>query len=81
MNVKLKKRFQRKNTKGRYAHYWPRAVSASKTLNPGDELYCLEDAVGVKPKLVKVIRRDDMFSHTRGLGVETFIVLLEDLTE
>lgn len=80
-NVRLKKRLQRRNTKGRKVFYWPRVVSQHKNLEPGTHVYCLEDAIGDKPKLVKVARVKD----TDGRGIhgqyETFVVLLEDLTE
>jgi len=77
INVKLKKRLQRKNTKHRKADYWPRAVAAHRKLEPGTRVYCIEDAVGTKPKMVRVIRADDIGDRE----VESFVVLLEDLTE
>ena len=82
-NVRLKKRLKRKNTKDRKAFYWPRAVSFQKGLEPGTKVFCLEDAIGTTPKLVKVARWEDV-EHTRerqSTQYETFIVLLEDLTE
>lgn len=80
-NIRLKKRLQRRNTKGRKAYYWPRAVAAHKNLEPGTEVMCLEDAIGVKPKLVKVARIEDMSTARNSGSYDRFIVLLEDLTE
>ena len=81
INVKLKKRLQRKNVKGRAASYWPRAVAAHKNLEVGTTVFCLEDAIGDKPKMVRVIRHRDHFNYTQNKQVDTFVVLLEDLTE
>lgn len=81
MNVKLKKRLQRKNTKGRRAEYWPRAVAAHKGLEVGTPVMCLENAIGTKPKMVRVVRVKDSHKYSTGHDVETFVVLLEDLAE
>lgn len=96
-NIRLKKRLKRKNTEGREAFYWPRAVSFQKGLEPGTRVLCLEDAVGTTPKLVKVARFADIraaawvaagvrppraAAESKGDRLyDTFIVLLEDLTE
>jgi len=82
VNVRLKKRFKRANVKDRVAFYYPRAVSAHKALEPGTEVTCMNDALGVKPKLVTVARTKDIAAkrYTNG-EFATFNVFLEDLCE
>ena len=77
-NVRLKKRLKRKNTKGRRVFYWPRAISHNKNLEAGAFVHCVEDAIGINPKLVRVARVEDIAQYK---SYDTFVVLLEDLTE
>ena len=78
VNVRLKKRFKRSNVKDRKAYYFPSAVSAHKALEPGTEVICQDNAKGIKPKLVTVVRAKDAAMR---VYTPTFVVFLEDLCE
>jgi len=78
MNIKLKKRFIRRNVIGRKAFYWPRAISHHESLEPGTLVECISNAIGTKPKLVDIIKAED---SRKKINPKKFTVFLEDLTE